>query len=677
MSDGLNARYPLLTDSGAHQHADVGLAVSYRLSEIHGRLGPIGLELDQVQASAHLALRHVHRRARAPHGDLPHDRFTVGSVRPLLHFRLAIGDLDIDIDLPLWVDIASVGTLTLAAFIVEQGGEALFEYLANIAETEVGDAVHRLVASRSVEIGHVAAETLATIADREHVFHKAAASRTQLAIATINPGQLKVPHDPDHNRRRVPTAGIATNLPPVLPIDFVAPSPTSPPPIGPTPESLLDRIEHFVFVMMENRSFDHMLGHLSHPDHGARDDVDGLDGTSRQLGGDLSGTIATPLAGPNPQFRPNIRHDHTSIVRQINNGDMNGFASEYARTLAGTRGVNPEGFLNDPERPLRFQTPNIVTTYAALAQSYAVCDRWFSSVPAGTYPNRSCYYSGVTPALNNSGILDDAGYLDQLTVFDVLDQVGIDWRVFESDVTFLRVFDRFRLELDRIRPISELATGPLPPVTFVDPNFTGMPNRSPNNDDQPPTDIRLGQQFVADVINAVKARPEWESTMIVVTYDEHGGFADHVPPPGAPNSSHPGGAADISLCHPDADTFGVRVPAFIVSPHVSARSVAHQIFDHATIFRTLLQRFAPQHLNAAIIPERVRRARHLGEVLSDQQRVIVDDVPAPSPVVVASLSPSSARVRLDEPADIEDMTAVLKQLGKPTARRGRSGAAGS
>ncbi|MGI9014407.1 MAG: alkaline phosphatase family protein [Phycisphaerales bacterium] len=682
----LNERYPLLTDAAVHKvhnRADIGVAATYRITGIHGSLGAVGLELDQVKATAHLSLRQAQRQVDAPHGDLPRDRFTIGGVRPLLNFRLDIGDLDIDIDVPPWVDFITSGLATLGAFIIEQGGQALFDYLAGRAEKEVPDVVHRLFHDRSVEIGEFVAEALATIADRDQVFHKAAASRTELAIATINRDQLKVPHDPDYNRRRSPTEGIGNPAPPVLPIDHVA----TPPQIGPSPEALLGQIDHFVFVMMENRSFDHMLGFLSHPSHGARTDIDGLErespglggvlgggvAKSRVLGGDLEGTVATPLPGPNPQFRPNLPHHHESVLRQINNGKMNGFASEYARELASTHELNPKGFLNDPERALRFQTKEIVETYADLADKYAVCDRWFSSVPAGTYPNRSCYYTGVTSSLTNSGIIDDAGYLEQLTVFDVLDHVDVDvdWRVFESDVTFARMFKRLRLENQRIRPISEFfAANELPPVTFVDPNFTGMPNSNPNNDDQPPTDVRLGQRFVADVIKSVKDRPEWERTMIVVIYDEHGGFADHVPPPGAPNSSHPGGAADISLSHPDAHTFGVRVPAFIVSPHVAARSVAHQIFDHATVFRTLVQRFAPQFVNSEIIPERVRRARHLGEVLSDQQRVIVDDVAAPSPpVVAASRARPIARVVLDEPEDIEDMTVVLKQLGKPTSRR--------
>ena len=675
----LNERYPLLMDTSYHDRADIGLAASYQITRTHGTLGPISLELDVVKATAHLLVRQVHRQVDAPHGDLPRDRFMIGAVQPLLNFRLDIGDLDIDIDVPPWLTFVTHGISNLIAFLIEQGGEALFEYLAEKAEEEVPLAVHKMFADRSLEIGDLIAKALETVAERDHVFHKAAASRTQLAIATINPDQLKVPHDPQFNHEPSPTQGIDVLLPPLRPIDHDDQQNGLQPAAAATPENRLNQIKHFIFVMMENRSFDHMLGYLSHPAFGNRTDVDGLEGQtqvpvpvftgdakSRVLGGDLEGTVATPLPGPNPQFSPNLPHTHASIMRQINNGEMNGFASEYARKLSRTASINPNGFLNDPERALRFQTKEIVETYHDLSENFLICDRWFSSVPAGTYPNRSCYYSGVTPALDNDGILEDAGYMDQLTLFDILDRKETDWKVYESDVTFLRTFKRFRLEQQRIRPITEFGAGPLPEVSFVDPNFTGMPNSKENNDDQPPTDVRLGQAFIADVINKAKASPEWDSTMIVVTYDEHGGFADHVPPPGAPHSSHPNGAADISLAHPDAQMFGVRVPTFVVSPLVAAGSVAHEIFDHATVFKTLLQRFAPEFVNSQIIPERVRRARHLGGVLLERPRVVTANVRSPSRPVVAARALPVARMDFVEPDDPEDMTTVLKQLGKPT-----------
>lgn len=668
--------HPMLIDRNPHHHADPGFSASYALTGIHGKLGPIGLEIPEIRLSLFFVLNHKGKHIPAPFGDLPLDHLLVGDVRPSLHVDLDIADFDIDLDVPLWLDFVTLGTVRLADFIIEQGLEALADFLAGKAEQQVPAAVHKLMADHQEEYGSLIAATLATIADRDQEFHRSAATREQFAISTIDTNQLRVPHDPNAGRRPSPVQGINEQVPPLQPIDS---DPFAPPvTVSASPGQLLQRIDHFVFVMMENRSFDHMLGHLSHPDHGRRSDVDGLDGSHRLLGGDLTGTRALPLEGPNPAFWPNLPHDHESIVRQINDGQMNGFASEYARKLARTRGVVPKGLLNDPERVLRFQTADVVDTYNRLARKYAICDRWFASVPAGTYPNRACYYSGVTPSLTNQGIVDEFGYLSDLTVFDLLNHANVDWKVFESDISFLRVFNNFRIEQDRIRPISELKdrfrpiskpSDPLKTVTFIDPNFTGFPSPQDNNDDQPPTDVRAGQDFIAGIVELIEQSSNWESTMLVITYDEHGGFADHVPPPGAPGSSHPpGGPTAISLSHPDAHTYGVRVPTFIVSPLVQPGDVSHQIFDHAAVFRTLLQRFAPEHVNSKIIPERVRRSRHLGEVLFDQLPLKAQLSATTSPVLAAAAPRGRARFAFDEAIDKEDAVWVLNQIGVPTRR---------
>src|SRR5690606_402364 len=112
--------------------------------------------------------------------------------------------------------------------------------------------------------------------------------------------------------------------------------------------------------------------------------------------------------------------------------------------------------------------------------------------------------------------------------------------------------------------------------------------------------------------------PSWPRTMLVVTYDEHGGFRDHVPPPGTPASDFPpaaDGTPGVPVAHPGVANYGVRVPAFVVSPVITAGGVGHRIYDHASVFRTVIERFMPNLRNSAILPERVRRARHLGELI--------------------------------------------------------------
>lgn len=663
--------FPILNETQQpHRPADPAFVVGYALTEIRGNAGPISLEVPSVRATAYLAFHHWGKFVPAPFGDLPLDGLWIGSVRPSFHLALDISDFDVDIDVPEWVTFVTSGLANLWAWMGELGLEALGNYLAGQAEQDLPRAAHDAIASRADEFGELITETLSEIADRDHYFHRTAANRGEIVISMIDPNQLRVPHDPSAGVTPSVLQGIGEQASAVTPIDH---EPTVRVSSGASPENLLSRITHFVFVMMENRSFDHMLGHLSHPEFGGRTDVDGLDGAARDLGGDLTGTRATPLAGPYERFTPNLPHDFDSTPRQINAGQMNGFASEYGRRIYTSRSLNPRTLYNDPERALRFQhpralrfhqDPDVLSTYERLARDYTICDRWFSSVPAGTYPNRACYYSGVTPALFNKGM--DFGYLDDITIFDILDSEKVDWKVFESDITFLRVFRNFRIDQDRIRPISEM-TDPLPTVTFIDPAFTGFPSELPDSDDQPPTSVRAGQAFLDRVVRFVENSSHWDTTMLVITYDEHGGFADHVPPPGAPGSSHPPeGPVQISRSHPDASTYGVRVPAFVVSPLAARGGVSHKIFDHAAVFRTLLQRFAPQHVNSALIPERVRRSRHLGEVLVDQP--LLSPVASVMQPFMAAKAPPRARVTFAEEPDPEDLVYALNQIGRPSLR---------
>jgi phospholipase C len=162
--------------------------------------------------------------------------------------------------------------------------------------------------------------------------------------------------------------------------------------------------------------------------------------------------------------------------------------------------------------------------------------------------------------------------------------------------------------------LDDAAKGQLRDVSWIDPNFIDLNVLDPNsNDDHPPTDIRAGQAFVLDVYEALRTSPAWEDTVMVVVYDEHGGFFDHVQPPAVNDDS---GYA----------TLGVRVPALVVGPRV-ANTVSHQTFDHTALIKTILMRFVadPGHAIAQM-PRRVADAAHLGELLDDEPRT---DLPEP------------------------------------------------
>ncbi len=150
------------------------------------------------------------------------------------------------------------------------------------------------------------------------------------------------------------------------------------------------------------------------------------------------------------------------------------------------------------------------------------------------------------------------------------------------------------------------AAGTLPSVSWIDPNFYDLTfGPAGSNDDHPPSDLHAGQQLILQLVDAVMQGPQWSKTLLIITYDEHGGFFDHVPPPAA--------ADDHGL-----NRYGPRVPAIVVSPFVGKASVSNVVFDHTSIIKTILTRFCAD-ANGAIpnMGARVAAANHLGEMLSE------------------------------------------------------------
>ena len=221
--------------------------------------------------------------------------------------------------------------------------------------------------------------------------------------------------------------------------------------------------------------------------------------------------------------------------------------------------------------------------------------------------NRWVTLSGKTPELRILHFDDPRiGYLEGQTIFDVLTKYGISWRIYESDLSLIRTFNRYRLDAQNVQPFYNrydhqqsfewiCKTGQLPSVTFVEPNFTDIPPLSTANDDLAPTDIHRGQLFLARVVQAVRSAPTWDKTLMLITYDEHGGFYDHVPPPGTPKGPDEW-KGRVPALHPSTDPptnfMGVRVPAIVVSPFVRPGGVCKQVFDHTSIIKTILLRWS-------------------------------------------------------------------------------------
>jgi phospholipase C len=386
--------------------------------------------------------------------------------------------------------------------------------------------------------------------------------------------------------------------------DFVFPDDPSWPPAGFTPGTLAN-IDHIVVLTMENRSFDHLLGYLSLPaaQGGAgRTDVDGLKGGETNF---LNGVPFQVHRLDDTFFSPDPPHGYEPTHRAINGGLMDGFVRSWAEQH-GRR---------DAGKIMGYHTGDQLKAYDALARDFAVGHRWFAPHPGPTFPNRYYQLTG-RPNLDADGFweFDDTTPHPAFTrtIFDYLPD-SVSWAYYEQGYNFLRLFESHTFDTDHIRPLGDFFTaavnGTLPNVAFIDPHFVELPPDA--NADGAPADVIDGQNLVNRIVEFVIDSPNWDRTLMVIVYDEHGGFYDHVPPPHAPKIS-----PDLPI-----DTFGVRVPAFVISPWVPAGSVFgndNLVFDHTSLARTIARRFMPG--NPPYLGARYAAANDLSAVVTNTRR---------------------------------------------------------
>ncbi len=305
-------------------------------------------------------------------------------------------------------------------------------------------------------------------------------------------------------------------------------------------------ITHVIILMQENRSFDHMFGRLGHGTEGFPADY-----TCPRDGVPLAPAhLTTPCAS-------DVGHQWFEMHAGWHLGAMDGWA--------GVNGPGALGYYEDDDHPF----------YTWMLTTFATSDRYFSSVLSGTYPNRDYLYAGTSDGVFSTG----GGYPDVPTVFDALDTAGVAWAEYNASTTEVlsgtlgwsldhagvRLYSDFLPELDR---------GEVPPVSFVD---------LEPNDEHPPGSIHDGERGVRDVVTHAMASPLWPHLAIFFTYDEGGGFFDHVPPPSA------------CLAAPSErlfDRLGVRVPVAVVSPYARAGFVSHDTHSHTSILRFVQALFA-------------------------------------------------------------------------------------
>ena len=412
----------------------------------------------------------------------------------------------------------------------------------------------------------------------------------------------------------------------------------------------IDPIQHVVVLMLENHSFDQMLGCIKE----IFPDLDGVDvahediHTARDYP-DRTHEIAqlhvhVRVSDPDPM------HEHVNVLRQLDN--EYGYVVDYLQAYphvsfekkTEVMGIYPRGFL-----------PVLHT----LAENFGICDHWYSSLPGPTWPNRFFVHSGTANGhvTMPTGIFDKNWHIyDQTTVFDRLSERHISWKIYHhglpQSLVMLHQLEHV-FNYHDMKQFFQDAAGPakdFPRYCFIEPAYRG----DEQNDQHPPSDIMHGELLLARVYNALRANEElWHSTLLLFLYDEHGGFYDHVIPPKA---TPPDDKTDEYAF----DQYGVRVPALLISPWIEKGVIATE-FDHTSLLAYLTEKW-----NLGPLGKRTAKAAHFGPNLlrlttprSDTPNAIdIATIPAPQPI-------RSKRVNEHQKALISFSHFLERDIGDP------------
>ena len=397
-----------------------------------------------------------------------------------------------------------------------------------------------------------------------------------------------------------------------------------------------DKIKHIVVLMLENRSFDHMLGFLKQESPALRGVV----------GGDFfnvsTGDVRIPVsdgAAYQGQLVADPGHDVTDVYMQMYGvpfgtpaatPNMSGFAQSYEQ-----KGGKAEDIM-------KCFRPEQLPVIATLARQYAICDQWFSSVPGPTLPNRAFAHFGTS-----FGRLDMSPehFRAKPNIYSRLNKAGAKARIYyyaswsgTQGLTFLLsdqnqyfgLFGDFK---------SDCRNGKLPAYSFIEPAYSDHAG-SLATDQHPDHNMQAGETFIREVYDALRSNEDiWDSVLFLIVWDEHGGIFDHELPPMV---SHPDGFTSSAPPF-DFQRLGVRVPAIVVSPWIPAGSVDHTIYEHASIPATATEQFIGDPATAAPYAREqfANTFLHLAS-LSTVRKDMPNFAAAPAPAAMPAAAPSSA-----------------------------------
>ena len=332
-------------------------------------------------------------------------------------------------------------------------------------------------------------------------------------------------------------------------------------------------LDHIIVLMMENNSFDRMLGALL-PERSGGGGIKGTAGNHFNIDPQTHNPIyLKPTTTREVQLDPG--HNLANTLAQIK-GPSKGFVEDFVKKYPNSRPQDRQeimGYYPDGELPILHE----------LAQAFTICDAWFSSLPGPTWPNRVFAHTGTSLGYTTNSIFNA---WDQTTLYDLLDARRISYKIYYGDKSQTYVL-MHKPWVDAMQYFFRDVQGPeakFPQYCFIEPHY-GTFSPSGQNDQHPPSDVRRGEKLIGDVYNALRANDAlWQRSLLVITYDEHGGFYDHVYPPAtvAPdNRTDP---------HFDFKQLGVRVPTILVSPWL-AQGVIKDIFDHTSLLKFLIDKW--------------------------------------------------------------------------------------
>ena len=388
-----------------------------------------------------------------------------------------------------------------------------------------------------------------------------------------------------------------------------------------------DPIEHVIVLMLENRSFDHMLGAFQQ----VYPDLEGIppQGNPRYDTFKQTGVRYQQLPNEERQLNPSPLHEHSDVMVQISNG-MSGFIDDYA-TVPGSKEANYPAVMG-------YYPMDFLPVLHTLARNFTICDRWFCSLPGPTWPNRFFVHSATCKghvSMPDGFYHPDipALHQPQETIYNRLQDKGISWGIFHNGLSQALLLEKLwdhPLHFHPIERFYEMCRNPdnpdykLPQYCFLEPAFRG----AAEDDQHPPADVMNGELLIAKVYNAVRSSDIWNKCLLIVTYDEHGGFYDHVEPPAA---VPPDGLTQEFAFN----QYGPRVPSLLISPR-APQGVVHTVFDHTSILRYVCEKW-----DLAPLTERDKAAASIGSVL---------DLQGP----LRTGTPASVKASIDQPVPVQE-----------------------